>query len=369
MDEDFFINVDPILSSLTIPKIPNNGFDSHTFYYDLAKNIANFLLRSTRLHLPPERTFTILEIEFYLRDEVNDHFDPFSHGHEHQQTCGEWYFHHVGRLGYRGGSRKGIDITFGSKNRNIYGGILIRAIRDDKTNQVIEGPSLVVDKILELCGVDQEGGIRRLVEIKWKGKSGVSKNMESSNGLVYIEKIDDANVDSVDVKIIKKKRRKNPTIVTSPYFAQTSSKRVKKDYKEDSTANQSTSELVLYSSPRVGLTLSNTQPSPSCRLRYLLKPYRFFLFPHLLNKGKMQIVIGLYDQFKDIGKVSEVSNISRSTVERCIQEMTSSMNNGNINDFIGKKGRGANGSDYCRMVGVVRKWEMETRSKFEREQI
>ncbi|CAG8842033.1 20358_t:CDS:1, partial [Racocetra persica] len=93
-------------------------------------------------------------------------------------------------------------------------------------------------------------------------------------------------------------------------------------------------------------------PSPSCRLRYLLKPYRFFLFPHLLNKGKMQIVIGLYDRFKDIDKVSEVSNINRSVVERCIKEMTAGMNNGNINDFIGKKGRGANGNDYCRMVGV-----------------
>ncbi|CAG8829109.1 35767_t:CDS:1, partial [Racocetra persica] len=125
------INVDSILSALTIPKIPNNEFDAHTFYYDFAKDVANFLLRNTRLHLPPKRTFTILEIEFYLRDEVNDHCDPFSHGHEHQLTCGEWYFHHVGRFGYRGGSRKGIDITFGSKNRNIYGGILIRAIKDD----------------------------------------------------------------------------------------------------------------------------------------------------------------------------------------------------------------------------------------------
>ncbi|CAG8622430.1 23102_t:CDS:1 [Cetraspora pellucida] len=361
---------DSILSALTIPKIPNNGFDAHTFYYDFIKDVANFLLRNTRLHLPPKRTFTILEIEFYLRDEVNDHCDPFSHGHEHQLTCGEWYFHHVGRFGYRGGSRKGIDITFGSKNRNIYGGILIRAIRDDETNQVIEGPSLVVDKILELCDVDQQGGIRKLVEVKWKGQSGISTNMENSNGLVYLEKIDDENANNVDMSmIIGKKRRKNATVVTSPFFTQAFSKRIKKDYHEDSSMNRSTSELVLYSSPRVGLTLFNTQPSPSCRLRYLLKPYRFFLFPHLLNKGKMQIVIGLYERFKNIDKVSEASNISRSVVERCIKEMTAGMNNGNINDFVGKKGRGTNGNDYCRMVGAVRKWETETYNKSEREHI
>ncbi|RIA88213.1 hypothetical protein C1645_253918 [Glomus cerebriforme] len=340
----------PILSAIELPPFPENETNSHLFYSSIFNRIANFLLCNTRLCLPMERTFKFLEIEFYLNDVTNDHDDPYSHGHEHQLTCGEWYFHRVGKNGYRGGSRKGIDITFGSVERKIYGGILIRTIQNELTNEVIEGPSLIVDKILEACDVNQ-GGIREMVEIVWKGKSGILCDMSNSNGLVYLTQVNDDELTNLN-NIVEsdKKRLKYSTGLTSPYFDQKS----QKSYDVRLTGgNKPTNKI--YTSPRVGITLSNELPSTSLRLQYLLKPYRFFTSPHLLKKGKAQLIIGLYDHFKEIHKVAEVADISRSLVERYIQERTNGIKNGDLNEFIGKKGKGINGIEYCKMAGAVNK--------------
>ncbi|CAG8591508.1 11392_t:CDS:1 [Funneliformis caledonium] len=341
-----------IMSTITLPSFPENETNSHSFYNCIFTKIANFLLYHTRFHLPTERTFKFLEIEFYLNDATNDHNDPYSHGHEQQLTCGEWYFHHVGKNGYRGGSRKGIDITFGSVDRKIYGGILIRAIQDELTNEVIEGPSLIVDKILETCGVNQQGGIREMVEIVWKGKSGVLRDTDNSTGVVYLTQI---NEDLTDDEVFgrDKKRLRYSTGLTSPYFKQKSRKKSSDTRLE---RNNNASEK-MYTSPRVGITLSNEMPSTNLRLQYLLKPYRYFTLPHLLKKGKAQLVIGMYDHFKEINKVADVANISRFQVEKYIHEMTNGLKEGNLEEFIGKKGKGLNGIEYCRMAGTVKKWE------------
>ncbi len=41
--------------------------------------------------------------------------DPFSHCDAMQQTCAQWYFHKTGGK-YRGGTYKGLDVTFGIEN-------------------------------------------------------------------------------------------------------------------------------------------------------------------------------------------------------------------------------------------------------------
>jgi len=38
--------------------------------------------------------------------------DPFTHKDPLQQTCGQWYFHKIGAQ-YKGGTYKGLDLTFG----------------------------------------------------------------------------------------------------------------------------------------------------------------------------------------------------------------------------------------------------------------
>lgn len=86
------------------------------------------------------------EIEFYYN--ADDHADPFAHGAEQQKTVGRWYFHREGGE-YRGGSFKGLDISFGPEG--VVGGVLIRTLEGPK-GDVINGCSLCVDHLLSQTG-------------------------------------------------------------------------------------------------------------------------------------------------------------------------------------------------------------------------
>jgi len=57
--------------------------------------------------------FRLVEIEFYLKG--GKHNDIFTHCNKDQLSCGEWYFHKQ-KEGYKGGSYKGLDITFGAQD-------------------------------------------------------------------------------------------------------------------------------------------------------------------------------------------------------------------------------------------------------------
>lgn len=92
------------------------------------------------------RLVALREIEFYLHSPA--HPDPFVHRHPLQRLPARWYFHRVGS-GYRGGTFKGLDLTFGS--RRAFGGILIRALQL-ANGETIRGPCRVVDRVLALTG-------------------------------------------------------------------------------------------------------------------------------------------------------------------------------------------------------------------------
>src|SRR5687768_13664992 len=84
--------------------------------------IARRLLGGSRLMVGgvPHR---LTEIEFYYHAE--GHRDPFAHCQPVQLFLGRWYFHRSGGT-YRGGSFKGVDLTFAGPEA--YGGILIRGM-------------------------------------------------------------------------------------------------------------------------------------------------------------------------------------------------------------------------------------------------
>ena len=93
-----------------------------------------------------------------------------------QATCGNWYFHKKGGT-YKSGSFKGMDLACGDKESNVFAGLLLRAIIDS-SEKLIEGPCLVVDKILELNGDFAARGlcVKDVTYPSWgKGKS--SSNM------------------------------------------------------------------------------------------------------------------------------------------------------------------------------------------------
>lgn len=94
------------------------------------------------------KAFRVAEVEAYVHSP--HHADPYAHGDEGQTTCGVWYFHRKGGT-YKSGSFKGMDLACGDKAGNVFAGLLLRAVIDP-LDKLIEGPCLVVDKILELNG-------------------------------------------------------------------------------------------------------------------------------------------------------------------------------------------------------------------------
>lgn len=87
----------------------------------------------------------LIEVEAYYHGP--GHEDPFAHRDPVQLTAGRWYFHRTAGE-YRGGSFKGLDVAFGRRETNAFGGFLIRGVElPDGT--VIDGPSLTVDHILK----------------------------------------------------------------------------------------------------------------------------------------------------------------------------------------------------------------------------
>lgn len=103
--------------------------------------------------------FQIVELEFYICH--SSHLDLYVHRGSRQKKYGRWYFHRAGNswdmpnmsherplTQFRSGSRKGLDVTFG--NETTFAGVLIRSIRDIKTDEVTEGPCLTVEKLLHI---------------------------------------------------------------------------------------------------------------------------------------------------------------------------------------------------------------------------
>jgi hypothetical protein len=144
-----------VLYHLTVP----NDL-SHKEYYDKFSDTASFLLCGCLLRLS-DQLFRLLEIEFYLFSP--SHEDPFCHANRDQRSVAKWYFHRAGpgpNAGYRGGSRKGVDLTFGQPDGSAAGGILLRSMcqvdekGEDVPDRVISGPSKLVDELVSLSGAD-----------------------------------------------------------------------------------------------------------------------------------------------------------------------------------------------------------------------
>ncbi|MCB9598509.1 MAG: hypothetical protein H6719_37690 [Sandaracinaceae bacterium] len=91
------------------------------------------------------RALRVEEAEAYLWSAT--HRDPFAHRDPRQAAASRWYFHRVGGS-YRGGSFKGLDLTFGPPDT--FGGVLIRSLRDGA--ELVCGPSRCVDHLLALAG-------------------------------------------------------------------------------------------------------------------------------------------------------------------------------------------------------------------------
>lgn len=130
------------------------NFDENFNKFD---KIADFLMNNCILNIAENR-YKIMEIEFYYYDKM--HKDTNTHKAEAQKQSNTWYLHQFKESdSFKSGNYKGIDITFG--NKESYGGILIRGIKNIKTGDIIAGPSKCVDEIMNKLEISD---IKKLAE-------------------------------------------------------------------------------------------------------------------------------------------------------------------------------------------------------------
>ncbi|KAF8967490.1 hypothetical protein BDZ97DRAFT_1916773 [Flammula alnicola] len=324
--------------------------------------IAKALIHEFRLVVRRENArdveFEILEAEFYLQV-GGCHEDPFTHGSEEQKVGGRWYFHRAPRFSkdshrsltstteYRGGSRKGMDLTFGGPlqsteplsegtstlaGRLLRGGILLRSVRQTATGKVVSGPSLLVDQILSASGVSS---IEDLVENKWeKNTSAFHSDASNHTTCMFLKPVPSTTT-----------QKRPPTI---------------------------------YFSPRIGLDLSHPgTTSPTTlplhpRIRFLPRRYRFFVHPEwLVANGRPQTFLGVLQSCIS-SYPSHADGLKKASLSREIARITGTKEStsakyladyiagrtagvGLLESFIGTKGKGASSSvsTYLKMMGAL----------------
>lgn len=129
-----------------------NSMIEHEKNYNRFSKIAEYLMNEIILYVN-DIEFRLTELEFYFKSET--HQDSDIHGSSEQKKSNTFYVHEKGR--------GGIDITFGNKEKNEYGGILIRGIKQikgKKENVYIDGP-VVVYKYLKNLMFPNENNIQR----------------------------------------------------------------------------------------------------------------------------------------------------------------------------------------------------------------
>jgi hypothetical protein len=102
---------------------------------------------SEYLLVTPQHSYQIREIEFYYFSE--NHQDWYCHKNPRQLTNSKFYFHRfLSPEKYLNLKQKGFDLTIGNSD-NRYGGILIRAIQNSKSQEVLTGIGLITNRIIE----------------------------------------------------------------------------------------------------------------------------------------------------------------------------------------------------------------------------
>jgi hypothetical protein len=200
----------------------------------------------------------LCEIEFYLHGD--DHPDPFTHGQALQRSSGRWYFHKSGES-YRGGTYKGLDITFGPPE--VFGGILLRSLTTSE-GQLINGSSLCVEHLLARTG---HGDVASLAAA-----------------------IGELEVDA----------RESPLCLRAvPERAQT-----------------------IYYTSRVGLTLKRVAEHPEMP-DYLVRRYRALTQPRRIEKGRVQLILALHQAGESADAIAALTGAPKRTVARYVAEYES----------------------------------------------
>lgn len=281
--------------------------------------------------------------------------------------------------GYRGGTRKGMDITIGQpppprtskffQNSSsagsqvdssetsavgvLRGGILLRSVRRMSDSKVISGPSLLVDEILRLNGASS---ISELVQENWSGDIsafGTTSSRSSASSPIPLGR-------RSAMSLVRKQS-------SLPGQGQ-----------GRGSGADSDSRSRLYYSPRIGLDISHQSIEASTalshpRVQFITKLYRFFVHPHLLTaNGRGQTFIGVYDallgraedrsdsetldESELLAEIVKLTGLKSTTAGKYLGDLQGGLEGGKLSQWIGPKGKvvTSNVGAWLRMIGTLR---------------
>jgi len=227
----------------------------------------------------------LVEIECYYHG--SEHCDPFAHCDPMQEQSRRWYFHRVGGS-YRGGSFKGLDISFGTSQGD-FGGILIRTLTDPRGKH-INGCSLCVDHMLTTTGHDHVASLDRAVH---------GRDVADTESILHLRALDVPRQDTV--------------IATA----------------------------------RVGLTLKRAHANPEMP-RYIMRRYRFLTDP-TIKKGKVHTIIALHQQGMGVETLSVHTRSPRKSIARYIEAYREGLSECGFERY---HGLALKTQDLCRLHGT-----------------
>ena len=169
------------------------------------------------------KEFRICEIEFYLRNKEHD--DSYVHCSDDQLTKGKWYFHKYKTGSFKGGTYKGMDITFGNE-KDSFCGVLVRSIYDQDSDVFTEGPCRTVNTILNLYDCRDVNEFCKLFSIF---PPEIQKN--KNNDKLYLKFVDD--LEPLDLFVGRRigLSDKYPTFKEQPYRFVVMKDKIKKEKK------------------------------------------------------------------------------------------------------------------------------------------
>ena len=218
-------------------------------------------------------------------------------------------------------------------SRQACGGILLRSMRSmDGSGTVISGPSLLVDKILNIT---KSRNISEFVNTKLGGCISALSPTNHERTLGHSAKL----------------------------------------YLATSTRPPDTHAPMIHRSPRVGLDLAHPSVVPqrnNGRVQFISKLYRHFVHPELLkSNGRYHTFIGiLLEQHSAESTTSEslhcpilraqlieMTMLKRVTIEKYIKDYTQGFTKRSLSEYVGSSGKGASSNPqmFMGMMGVLRR--------------
>ena len=231
------------------------------------------------------QSLRMTEVEVYYHSP--GHPDPFAHRDPVQREFGRWYFHRTGGT-YRGGSFKGVDLTFG--DGAAYAGVLVRGVEAPDGTR-IDGPSLTVDTLLARTGSTGVAGLAAAV--------GERPAWADDNPLML---------------------RAEPGLPARPVLR----------------------------TARVGLSLKRAGTNSDFP-GYLMRPYRYVADARRTAKGKAHMVLALHSQGVPADEIVRRTGCPRTAVGRYLAAYAAGRQESDFGPYIG---RDLSTADICQLHGA-----------------